>query len=141
VIAAGTAFYQEVVAAGHKAAFLTCEEPDRKTIAVSTVIMDRVIALWALVWFVAISGGIFWGLGRLQGDGSEQSRLIVQVAAVIVAVSLRARKSSRWIGADRHYFFSRSTTAVIRPALLVKSLGRSLPLGSKQTFIVSPFSS
>jgi uncharacterized protein (TIRG00374 family) len=71
-----------------KAAFLAREKPDRKTVAVSTVIMDRVIALWALVWFVAISGGIFWGLGMLQGDGAEQSRLIVQVAVVIVAVSL-----------------------------------------------------
>lgn len=42
-------------------------------------------------------------------------------------------------GTGRPYFFSRSTTAVIRPALLVKSAGRSLPLGSKQTFNVSPF--
>ena len=48
-------------------------------------------------------------------------------------------KSSPGFGAGRPYFFSRSTTAVIRPALLVKSAGRSLPLGSKQTFNVSPF--
>jgi uncharacterized protein (TIRG00374 family) len=70
-----------------KATFLAREKPDRKTIAVSTVIMDRLIALWALVWFVAISGGIFWALGLLQGPGADQSRFIVKVAAIIVAVS------------------------------------------------------
>ena len=30
-------------------------EQSRRTIAVATVIMDRVIALWGLVWFVAVS--------------------------------------------------------------------------------------
>jgi uncharacterized protein (TIRG00374 family) len=70
-----------------KAAFLAREKSDRKTIAVATVIMDRVIALWALVWFVAISGSIFWSLGLLQGPGADQSRFIVKVAAIIVAVS------------------------------------------------------
>ena len=33
---------------------------DRRTAAVATVIMDRLIALWALVWFVAVLGSIFW---------------------------------------------------------------------------------
>ena len=73
-----------------KAAFLAREKPDRKTIAVSTVILDRVIALWALVWFVAISGGIFWGLGLLHGPGTEQSRFVVKAAAITVAVSFTA---------------------------------------------------
>ena len=71
-----------------KAAFLAREKPDRKTVAVATVIMDRVIALWALVCFVALSGSIFWAFGLLQGTGAEQSRMIVRVAAVIVTVSL-----------------------------------------------------
>jgi uncharacterized protein (TIRG00374 family) len=70
-----------------KAAFLAREKKDRKTIAVSTVIMDRAIALWALVWFVAISGTIFWACGLLQGPGADPSRLIVKVAGIIVAVS------------------------------------------------------
>ncbi len=73
-----------------KAAFLAREKKDRKTIAVSTVIMDRAIALWALVWFVAISGAIFWATGQLQGTGAERSLLIVKLAGLIVAVSFTA---------------------------------------------------
>jgi uncharacterized protein (TIRG00374 family) len=70
-----------------KAAFLAKEKKDRKTIAVSTVIMDRAIALWALVWFVAISGTIFWACDLLQGPGADRSRFIVRVAVILVAVS------------------------------------------------------
>jgi uncharacterized membrane protein YbhN (UPF0104 family) len=60
----------------------------RRTVAVATVIMDRVIALWALVWFVALSGGIFWGAGLLEGSAEERSRWIVGMAAAVVAASL-----------------------------------------------------
>ena len=73
-----------------KAAFLAKEKKDRKTVAVSTVIMDRAIALWALVWFVAISGGIFWACGLLVGRGADRSRIIVEMAGIIVAVSFTA---------------------------------------------------
>src|SRR5262249_43203441 len=73
-----------------KAAFLAREKRDRKTIAVATVIMDRIIALWALVWFVAISGAIFWASGLLDGAGAEHSLLIVKAALAIVAVSFTA---------------------------------------------------
>jgi uncharacterized membrane protein YbhN (UPF0104 family) len=71
-----------------KAAFLAREKKDRKTIAVATVIMDRAIALWALVWFVAISGAIFWACGLLVGPGADRSRLIVELAGLVVGVSL-----------------------------------------------------
>ena len=42
----------------------------RRTVAVATVIMDRVIALWALVWFVAPSSRrmSFWAAGWPSGD-------------------------------------------------------------------------
>lgn len=70
-----------------KAAFLAREKKDRKTVAVSTVIMDRAIALWALIWFVAISGAIFWTFGMLEGPGADRSLLIVKIAAIVVAVS------------------------------------------------------
>ena len=72
-----------------KAAFLAREQ-DRRTVAVATVIMDRAIALWALIWFVALLGGAFWAGGFLEGSGFgvEQSKLIIQSAAGIVAVTL-----------------------------------------------------
>lgn len=70
-----------------KAAFLAREQ-DRRTAAVSTVIMDRAIALWALVWFVAICGVFFWALGLLHGEGARECRLIVKVALIVVVLSL-----------------------------------------------------
>jgi uncharacterized membrane protein YbhN (UPF0104 family) len=69
-----------------KAAFLAREQ-SRRTVAITTVIMDRVIALWGLFWFVALLGGAFWLAGALDGDGGPQSRMIVAAAAAIVAAS------------------------------------------------------
>ncbi|HEY7155148.1 MAG TPA: lysylphosphatidylglycerol synthase transmembrane domain-containing protein [Gemmataceae bacterium] len=70
-----------------KAAFLAREQ-DRRTVAVATVIMDRVIALWALIWFVALVGGGFWLTGQLEGPAAPRSKMVVTGAAVIVAVSV-----------------------------------------------------
>ena len=60
----------------------------RRTVAVATVIMDRVIALWGLVWFVALLGGSFWALGLLDSPAAAISRKIVLIAAGIVALSV-----------------------------------------------------
>ena len=75
-----------------KAAFLAREQ-NRRTVAVATVIMDRAIALWALVWFVALLGAGFWLGGLLVGQGAEQCRLIVSLAWGIVGASMVV-----WIG-------------------------------------------
>jgi uncharacterized membrane protein YbhN (UPF0104 family) len=68
-------------------AWFLCKEHARRTVAVATVIMDRAIALWALVWFVALLGGAFWLGGQLVGQGAAQCRQIVVVAWVIVGTS------------------------------------------------------
>jgi uncharacterized membrane protein YbhN (UPF0104 family) len=60
----------------------------RRTVAVATVIMDRVIALWALVWFVALLGGAFWAAGMLDGAVKATSTSIVTAAAAVVVASL-----------------------------------------------------
>jgi uncharacterized protein (TIRG00374 family) len=70
-----------------KAAVLAREQ-SRRAVAVATVIMDRVIALWALIWFVALLGGGFWLSGVLVGQGAEQCRTIVTLAWIIVAASM-----------------------------------------------------
>lgn len=44
-----------------KAAFLAREQ-ERRTVAVATVIVDRVVGLWALFWLVALVGSAFWAL-------------------------------------------------------------------------------
>ncbi len=70
-----------------KAWFLAKEQNNRRAVALATVLMDRVLALWALVWFVALLGGAFWLGGRLVGDGAEQCRKIVVIAWAVVGGS------------------------------------------------------
>jgi uncharacterized protein (TIRG00374 family) len=61
----------------------------RRTVAVATVIMDRIIALWALVAFVACVGGTFWAAGLLgEGLARQTAEKILIVASIIVAVSV-----------------------------------------------------
>ena len=70
-----------------KAAFLAREQ-SRRTVAVATVIMDRAIAVWGLVWFVALLGAGFWYFGWLEGQGGEQCYTIVQTAWIIIGASM-----------------------------------------------------
>src|SRR5262249_46772760 len=56
----------------------------RRTAAVATVIMDRVIALWALVWFVAVIGGVCWWMGLLTGAAAVT---VVTIALAIAGVT------------------------------------------------------
>jgi uncharacterized protein (TIRG00374 family) len=60
----------------------------RRTAAVATVVMDRAIALWALVWFVALSGAIFWLCGLIAGPSAAIASFIVACSLLVVAVSL-----------------------------------------------------
>jgi uncharacterized protein (TIRG00374 family) len=75
-----------------KAAFLAREQ-NRRTVAVATVLMDRAIALWALVWFVALLGAGFWMSGLLVGQGAEPCRAIVTIAWIIIGASMVV-----WVG-------------------------------------------
>jgi uncharacterized protein (TIRG00374 family) len=69
-------------------AWFLAKEHARRTVAVATVVMDRVIALWALVWMVALLGAGFWLGGLLEGPGSDQCVKIVIASWVIVGVSV-----------------------------------------------------
>ncbi len=69
-------------------AWFLAREQKRRTTAVATVIMDRAIALWALIWFVALLGSVFWLGGMIDGDQGKQCRLVVTVAAAIVGSTL-----------------------------------------------------
>jgi uncharacterized protein (TIRG00374 family) len=70
-----------------KAAFIAREQ-ERRTVAVSTVLMDRAVGLWALCWFVAILGGVFWYRGDLQGATEATLHFIVLTAAIINAIGV-----------------------------------------------------
>jgi uncharacterized membrane protein YbhN (UPF0104 family) len=70
-----------------KAAVLARQQ-SRRTVAVATVIMDRLIAFWGLFWFMALVGGVLWAAGALEGPGGERCQLIVRLAAAVVAASV-----------------------------------------------------
>lgn len=79
-----------------KAAALAREQ-DRRAVAVATVLMDRALALWALIWFVALLGAVFWLGGLLVGQGAEQCRTIVHIAWIIVGVSTAVWTALGWL--------------------------------------------
>jgi len=70
-----------------KAAFLA-REHQRRTVAVATVIMDRMFSLWALIWFVAILGCGFWLNGVLESDTAVETKQIIIGAVAICVTSL-----------------------------------------------------
>ena len=56
-------------------------EQSRRTVAVATVIMDRIMGLWGLCWLVALLGGGFWMAADLEGTKAEApSKFVVGVA-------------------------------------------------------------
>jgi uncharacterized protein (TIRG00374 family) len=59
-------------------------EQDRGTVAVATVVMDRALALWALVWLVALLGVGFGLGGVLRGPGAGPCLAIVTAAWAVV---------------------------------------------------------
>jgi uncharacterized protein (TIRG00374 family) len=61
-------------------------EQNRRTVAVATVVMDRLIAVWGMVWMVAGLGLIFWAFGSL--DGAAAAQQIVRAACFIFVVSV-----------------------------------------------------
>jgi uncharacterized protein (TIRG00374 family) len=70
-----------------KAAALAREQ-SRRTVAVATVVMDRIIGLWGLAWLIVVVGAGFWVMGRLEGDGGDQAKLVIEVTGGILAASL-----------------------------------------------------
>ncbi|HMF18147.1 MAG TPA: lysylphosphatidylglycerol synthase transmembrane domain-containing protein [Gemmataceae bacterium] len=73
-----------------KAAFIAREQK-RRTVAVSTVVLDRVVGLCGLVWLCAIMGILFWLSGSLMGIealGRHALEFIILGATVIMVGSL-----------------------------------------------------
>jgi uncharacterized protein (TIRG00374 family) len=69
-----------------KAAALAREQ-SRRTVAVATVLMDRAIALWGLIWFVALLGAAFWSLGLLAAPSIGPARNIILSALATVGLT------------------------------------------------------
>jgi uncharacterized membrane protein YbhN (UPF0104 family) len=74
-----------------KAAFIAREQ-DRRTVAVATVLIDRLIGLVGLFWLAALLGGLFWATGTLldltAGGGAAVLETIVCGAWLLTGSSL-----------------------------------------------------
>ena len=109
-----------------RAAFLAKEQKNRRTVAVATVLMDRAIALWGLIWFVALLGGAFWMAGMLDGKSEGPAKLIVKTAGIIVGVT-----GSIWVGlgflpARRAEIFAGRLSRIPRVGAAVAELWRAV---------------
>lgn len=71
-----------------KAIFIAKEQPERKSAAVATVVIDRLFGLFGLLLLVAICGGTAWSLGdqRIVGNNYLQKIIVVAICVVATAV-------------------------------------------------------
>jgi glycosyltransferase 2 family protein len=69
-------------------AYYMAREHDRRTMAIATIIVDRIVGLWALFWLVSVSGTIFWSSGKIAGAHAATGRFIITAAFAIVIASL-----------------------------------------------------
>jgi hypothetical protein len=65
-------------------AVAVAREQNRRAVAVATILIDRVIGLWALAWLVAIAGCIFWILGSPYVLNNTAVKVIVRATTAIV---------------------------------------------------------
>jgi hypothetical protein len=63
-------------------------EQNRRTVAVATVLFDRAVGLWGLVWLVALLGGVFWLGGDSILFGNVGLLTLVQGSWIVVALTL-----------------------------------------------------
>jgi glycosyltransferase 2 family protein len=67
-----------------KAIFIA-KEQERKTVAVATVLIDRAIGLWGLIWLVLLSGGLFWLLGNEAISTEASLRSLIAMTGGFIA--------------------------------------------------------
>jgi uncharacterized protein (TIRG00374 family) len=63
-------------------------EQTRRTLAVASVIVDRVVGLVGLVWLVALLGAVFWVVGNHELHHQYSLQIIVGLSWSLVAASL-----------------------------------------------------
>lgn len=91
---------------------MTRNQKGRRTVAVATIIIDRLVGLCGLIWLAALLGGIFWLTGKLQTlvqteEGIKALEYIVWTSWMLVSGSLAfwfllgflpLDTTTRWIG-------------------------------------------
>src|ERR1051326_6476368 len=69
-----------------KAAFIAREQ-ERRTVAVSTVLIDRGVGLWGLVGLCAIVGGVFWACDDPVLSNNADLKRVVRVAIAFMGAT------------------------------------------------------
>jgi uncharacterized protein (TIRG00374 family) len=60
----------------------------RRTVAVATVVFDRLIGLWGLIWLVSILGAVFWLLGSETLLSNAGLVAIVRTAWIVLGATI-----------------------------------------------------
>lgn len=71
-----------------KAYFIARGTPGRRASAVATVIADRLVGLFGLIWFSAAFGGAFWLAGDERVAGNEYLQKIIRTCAGLAGVAV-----------------------------------------------------
>src|SRR6185503_16211050 len=71
-----------------KAYFIARGTPGRRASAVATVIADRLVGLFGLIWFSAAFGGAFWLAGDERVAGNEYLQKIIRTCAALAGVAV-----------------------------------------------------
>ena len=71
-----------------KAYYIARGQPGRRAAAVATVVIDRLIGLFGLLWFSALIGGALWLAGDERVAGSEFLQKVVRVCGVLVGLAV-----------------------------------------------------
>ncbi|HEV3385668.1 MAG TPA: lysylphosphatidylglycerol synthase transmembrane domain-containing protein [Gemmata sp.] len=71
-----------------KAWYIAHGQPGRKAAAVATVIVDRLVGLFGLIWFSAAFGGAFWIAGDQRIEGNDYLKGIIRVCTGLAAVAV-----------------------------------------------------
>ncbi|QDU18310.1 lysylphosphatidylglycerol synthase transmembrane domain-containing protein [Urbifossiella limnaea] len=71
-----------------KAYFIARGQPGRRAAAVATVVLDRLIGLFGLLWFSAVIGGALWAAGDDRIAGNDHLRRMITVCGVLVGLAV-----------------------------------------------------
>jgi len=71
-----------------KAYIIARDTPGKRAAAVATVVADRLVGLFGLIWFSAVFGGGFWLAGDARIVGNAYLEKIILVCSVLVALAV-----------------------------------------------------
>lgn len=71
-----------------KAYYIARGQPGRRAAAVATVIVDRLVGLFGLLWYSAVFGGAFWIAGDVRISENDYLKDIIRVCSALTATAV-----------------------------------------------------